>query len=251
MDQVTLLLLSGTATYLVSHYVLSAEAWRKHYTSHGIAAHISQARGVVARRISSGMWLFLSPLALLFAAQKPLLDYGLRTGQFTSGIGWAALAAVVVIPVVVLSARKPAMQSFYPEIRLQTMTPYWLSLSAVSWMIYLLGYEFFFRGFLLFLCQEQWGLEAAVGITTALYTLAHLHKPASEAFSCIPMGIGFGYLAWVSGGCWAPWLLHLAIALSSEIASTYLNPKFTWWHQRPIGIGATSHADKPTSVSAK
>ena len=92
--------------------------------------------------------------------------------------------------------------------------------NAATWTLYLLGYEFFFRGFLLFAVADAWGVWAGVCATTLAYVYAHLPKNADETIGTIPMGVVFALGALWSGGIWAPWLAHVIIANTSDLLAS-------------------------------
>jgi len=56
----------------------------------------------------------------------------------------------LVIPLVHFSARKPKNLVNYPQIRAKVWTSKMVYMNALGWFLYLFGYEFLFRGVLLF-----------------------------------------------------------------------------------------------------
>ena len=122
----------------------------------------------------------------------------------------------ILCPLLFFAAKKPAQQKLYPEYKTKEWTIKDSLFSAFCWFIFLSGYEYLFRGLLFYSLIPSFGFWNAVSISTALYVLAHLHKEASETFSCIFMGIIFCIIAWKSGGILIPSILHSLIVIITE-----------------------------------
>jgi membrane protease YdiL (CAAX protease family) len=101
----------------------------------------------------------------------------------------------------ILVARTPAMVQYYERY------PEALTRLLPTAALDLIGWEFFFRGFLLF------GLMRVMGPTAVLaqavpFALAHLGKPEAETITTIFGGALFGWLAWRTRSFLYPFLLH-------------------------------------------
>ncbi|HLB63861.1 MAG TPA: CPBP family intramembrane glutamic endopeptidase, partial [Anaerolineales bacterium] len=104
-------------------------------------------------------------------------------------------------PFLILVARTPAMTEYYERFPadVQRLIP----TAALD----LIGWEFFFRGFLLFGLMRLMGPTAVVAQAVP-FALAHLGKPEAETLSTIFGGTLFGWLAWRSRSFLYPFLLH-------------------------------------------
>lgn len=119
-----------------------------------------------------------------------------------------------------VSARKPTFHDRYPEIRGDVIPHATRNASFLAWAAYLVGYEYLFRGALLFGIYEAWGVAAALSISTALYVLAHLHKDGAETASCFVVGLVFGAAALGTGSFVVAWIAHVIVAIASEVSAT-------------------------------
>ena len=61
--------------------------------------------------------------------------------------------------------------------------------------LYYAAFEFFYRGFMVGVLRDRWGLEAAVWTQALLSTLIHLGKPLAETLAAFPAGFLFAFLA--------------------------------------------------------
>jgi membrane protease YdiL (CAAX protease family) len=113
---------------------------------------------------------------LIFLPDFSLADYGLtfkaETGIFT--MKWTLILAVLVVPLVYFSAKKPKNRINYPMIRAKIWTKRIIFLNIFGWVVYLFGYEFLFRGILLFPLAEHLGVWPAIAVNVALYSATHI-----------------------------------------------------------------------------
>jgi len=82
---------------------------------------------------------------------------------------------------------------------------------------YYTGWEFLFRGFLLF-SLAQIDPVMAVLVQVVPSTLLHYNHPETETWSAILAGVVFGYVAWTTGSIIYPWLMHAAFGIFTDIA---------------------------------
>jgi hypothetical protein len=75
----------------------------------------------------------------------------------------------------------------------------------------LFGWEFLFRGFLIFALYPVCG-PYAILLQAVPFTIAHFGKPQLETLSCIFGGSLFGYVAWRTRSFLYPFLIHWYLA---------------------------------------
>lgn len=140
-------------------------------------------------------------IILLVFREHPRL-YGLTVGDWRAGVLLTLCAAVLITPVLWLIARGGAMQSYYEA-----------QLDGLPWstLLELVGWEFFFRGFILFAYARKFGPEA-LWLQAVPFALAHIGKPAIETLSTIFGGFAFGWLAYRTRSFLYPFLLHWYIS---------------------------------------
>jgi membrane protease YdiL (CAAX protease family) len=207
---VVLILLSATAAYVAFHYGANAALLARRFG-------LDQARAVHLQRAGGFVLLGAVPAAVaaLFLPDG-LADLGLRTGDLPRSALAAAGISTFALPFVAGASRQPASWEAYPQIRAPVWTRELHLGNAASWALYLLGYEFLFRGFLLMSLARLYGPWPAIAIVTAIYTAVHVTKPAGETIGTIPMGVLFGAAALYSGAIWAPFVAHVFIAVTSD-----------------------------------
>ena len=151
------------------------------------------------------------------------------TWAFTSDIWIWVIAAVVFFTLMnLVNSRKEGIYAVYPEMRLKHWGYGDLFLSGSGWVLYLAGYEYLFRGLLLFSCYDAFGLWPAVVINLALYSALHLPKGMKEAIAAIPFGALLCYLTIESQSILAAIVIHAVQAISCEILCIWKNPEMNY-----------------------
>lgn len=103
-----------------------------------------------------------------------------------------------------------------PELRPPRWSGRTHAVNAASWAAYLLGYEFFFRGFLLLSLLTSLGVGVAVGVSALSYLLAHAGQSRAEIMGALLMTPLFTGLTLAGASVLPAALVHLAIALSAD-----------------------------------
>jgi len=150
-------------------------------------------------------------------------DYGTLLDQPAETLLWGLLFAMLIIPLILLRGKAPSNLAAYPQIRSKKWNMSIVVLSALTWVGYLLCYEFFFRGFLLFACQRALGIIPAIAINVLIYAIAHIPKGKFETIGAIPLGLVLCVLTIKTGSIWFAFLAHVIMALANEWLALYHN----------------------------
>lgn len=87
--------------------------------------------------------------------------------------------------------------------------------------VFLLCYEFFFRGVLLFQFLEYVSLFSAILLSTILYVLIHIFDSRKEILGAIPFGIVLCSFAYYTNSIWYVFFIHIALSAIYEISMFY------------------------------
>ncbi len=187
-------------------------------------------RAHMLRRIA-GLALFGIVPAMVAATALPhgLAGVGLGLGDPLRAAGAVSILGLIAMPILWQATSQTKLQAQYPQIRVQEWDRNLYAASSLTWAAYLLGYEFMFRGFLLFALIEPLGMWPAIWLNVALYVAVHADKDSQEVIACVPMGVLFCALALWTGAIWAPFLLHVIIALTSETGAIVQRPDTDRW----------------------
>jgi len=158
-----------------------------------------------AWRPYDGVLLFLAlPLAIiLFLFRENPREYGFQLGDWKAGLALTLASLVILLPVLwfVVDAN-PAMRDYYRPLLKPTLPIYTF--------IDLVGWEFLFRGWILFGYARKFGPDA-LWLQAVPFAIAHFGKPEIETLSTIFGGFAFGWVAWRTKSFLYPLLIHWAI----------------------------------------
>ena len=159
------------------------------------------------------------PLLLLLLLRRNPLRNGLGIGNWRKGLWLSFLASIAVLGSCFLFARVPAMLAAYSPPRWGAGDLETILLGEWKRAGTLIGWEFLFRGFLLFPLYECLG-PAANLIQATLCAVTHMHKPMVELYGSLPFALLLGYLAKRSVSVWYGVYVHwlLGFALEAFIA---------------------------------
>ena len=185
-----------------------------------------QGNKVIVQRLMGILFLgIVSAIIILIIPGVTLKDYGLGFSFSAPPPWWTYLLVPLILGIGIFSARTPRNLAMYPQIRLKQWSLRSLFISAISWIAFLIGYEFLFRGFLLHASLDLMHIIPAFALNGALYALAHFYKGPGETYGSIPLGIVLCYLTLVTGNIWSAVILHSIMALSNEWLSIRMNPE--------------------------
>lgn len=165
-------------------------------------------------------------IALYLMPQYSLADYGLTynpDSTMDSVIATIVLASIT-IPLTYITAKKSKHRENYPQIRETNWDRKLVVKNILGWSAYLLGYEFLFRGILLFPLVDALGVWPAIAINTAMYSATHIPKGMDEAIGAAPLGIILCLITLMTGTIWVAIVVHILMALANSFSSIYHNP---------------------------
>ena len=121
-----------------------------------------------------------------------------------------ALYLAIALPLIMVGNINAGMKDYY-----HTAPGHWPSYIATT-AIYLLGWEYFFRGFLISSLRKHFR-EGAIVIQMIPFTLLHLGKPDIEVASCIISGIVWGYICYHARSFWPAFFMHLIVNIFNAL----------------------------------
>lgn len=94
-----------------------------------------------------------------------------------------------------------------------------------GWTIYILGYEYLFRGVLWFLCASSFGFFPALVINVLLYVVAHFGQERWLIIGSLPFGVILCLSAHLSGTFMLPFIVHCTLGVSYKYFTLYRRPQ--------------------------
>lgn len=155
-------------------------------------------------------------------------DYGLQWPHLLNYLLWLLPAFLIPVAINYFLARNTQTHRQYPQMRIAQWKPLLFLINALGWLLYLTGYEYLFRGILLFTLSAAFGAWPAIVISVAIYSLAHLPKGIGETLGAIPFGIIISIIALYTGTIFFAIVIHWALAVSTDYFSIRYNPAMSF-----------------------
>ncbi len=169
---------------------------------------------------ADGFLMLLIPLVLIPLVLKgKLSDYGFKIGDYKFGLKSSLLFIVLMVPVIWIASGSESFARAYPQggpyVRenIEVLLYYELFVG-----FYMLAWEFFWRGYMLFGLKEKFGYYA-IFIQMIPFFILHRGKPEIETFASIFAGLILGAQAWRANSFIYCFLVHWSIMIFVDVIS--------------------------------
>ena len=149
------------------------------------------------------LYLIIPFAFVLFVFRENPREYGFALGDWQAGLVITLVGILLMAPIIwYLGKNDPSMTDYYKS-----------NAAGLPWTTFLnlIGWEFLFRGWILFGYARKFGAEA-LWLQAVPFALAHIGKPEIETLSTIFGGFAFGWVAWRTRSFLYPFLIHWFIA---------------------------------------
>jgi len=146
------------------------------------------------------IYLLIPLLVVVLAFRQSPKEFGFQLGDWKAGLAITLGAMALIGPVIWFVVRADDTMRSYYEYLFGPALP-------VMTFLDLIGWEFFFRGWLLFGYARKFG-DHALWLQAVPFAIAHIGKPEIETLSTIFGGFLFGVVAWRTKSFLYPFLIH-------------------------------------------
>lgn len=170
--------------------------------------------------LGDGLIMFLIPVgSVKFIFKEKLSNFGIRLGDVKFGLSTLVLFLLVMLPLVWIVSASESFAETYPQGgRALLHNLPMIMFYEFCVLIYMLGWEFLWRGYMLFGLKEKFGYYSIL-IQMIPFFILHKGKPELELFGAIFAGIILGIQAWRSNSFIYSWILHWLIMVSIDTIS--------------------------------
>lgn len=164
------------------------------------------------------VWWFGIQGVLGFALPVAILRFGFRNSWSEMGLGlgdWklASKIALLYLPVVALGtwflSATPEFMNKYPHYAPAARDWGVFFIYESFFLLYWIGWEYLWRGFVLFGTARAFGV-LAIFVQTVPFAILHYEKPMPEAMLSIVGGVALGALVWRTRSFWIAVPIHAA-----------------------------------------
>lgn len=174
-------------------------------------------------------WWFAWQGVLGFLVPVLVLTVGFRRRHAAIGLGsgdvrLALFLGALYLPVVAVGtwflSADPAFQAVYPHYGPAAFDWRFFAVYEALFLFYWVGWEYLWRGFVLFGTAPAFGPVAAVLIQAVPFAVLHVEKPLAEGLLSIVGGVALGALVWRCRSFWIAVPLHAAQMLILDLWCT-------------------------------
>jgi uncharacterized protein len=229
--QAAIVLLAATALVLLQVFVGSRGFFR---------THIAGRFPIEQQPLLGWAWWFSWQGVTGFVIPVAILALGFRWRPAQMGIGlgdWrlASVIAAAYIPLVAIGtwflSADPAFMEQYPHLRQAAFDWEVFFIYQALFLLYWIGWEYLWRGFVLFGTAPAVGPVLAIVIQAMPFALLHASKPPAEAYLSILGGVLLGALVWRCRSFWIAVPIHAAQMMILDLWCTLR------WRTAESGIG--------------
>jgi len=210
------LILSVTILYTIYHYQCSSDFFMLHF-NRSISYIKAQA---ISQYYQWGMAFFILGiipcLIVRFGLKDKLINYGILFKRPVILIFITLLGIAFVTPFVYIGAKNPEFKSIYPLVHNAGGSPRLFFISSFFYLLYYIGYEFCFRGFLFMGIKDDIGYLNAMAVSLIATTLLHVTQPEGETIMAILAGIVFPIIVKKLNSLWPVILIHAYTGISLD-----------------------------------
>ncbi len=189
---------------------------------------------IYLRRIFTAFIYGGLPVLIIIFSGNEFGKYGMKFQKPAFTILSGVITGILLTGINIIHHKRPDNLASFPEIRKKQWDIKTLIYSTITWIIYLLGYEILFRGYMLFSMTEFAGKWPAIMVNIVLYSLVHFHKGWKEAAGAIPLGFVLSFLCLLAGNFWPAFIAHVFLALSNEWLSLKAHPDIRFTSKRTL-----------------
>jgi membrane protease YdiL (CAAX protease family) len=166
---------------------------------------------------------------LLLLLKRELSEFGLAPCS-REGVGFSIVGGLLFLPVLSVVGRTPQFQSYYLSwlgdsgaLRFNKIDWGRLAYHESVMCLYMLAWEWFFRGFLTFGLKRIMPAWAAIGVQAALFCGLHYGKPTIELVSSFFGGAFLGWVALRYKSVLPCFLAHFILSCANDGAALYFH----------------------------
>jgi uncharacterized protein len=220
LDRQTAIVLAVAATLGMWKYTFGTQAFFARNLAPALRVDAHGLGGFAYSFATQGLTGFLIPVVLLlFVFRRRPGDIGLGLGDWRLGLTLLGLYVPIVAAGSWLLSAGTAFQQKYPLFHAITQDWQLFAAYELLWILYWIGWEYLWRGFVLFGTAHTFG-RWAIFIQMLPFAALHAQKPIAEAYLSIVGGLLLGAVVWRCRSFWIAVPIHFVQMLSMDLFCT-------------------------------
>jgi len=148
--------------------------------------------------------------------KEKLEKYGIYLKRPFFSLAIAVAGIAFVTPFSYAGAKNPQFTAMYPLVKNAGESSILFLESSLFYLLYYMGYEFFFRGFLFMGIKDAIGDWEALGVSLIATVLLHVNRPEGEMIMAILAGIAFPIIVKKLKTLWPVIAIHAYTGISLD-----------------------------------
>jgi membrane protease YdiL (CAAX protease family) len=219
--KITVVLFTTLIFFYLYHYTANSEFLKNKFKKDNTNEY--EIKLFLSKKILGFLILGVVPGILYFLFLEPEFSFAeLFSAQFFPSLKIILILTCIIILIVFTNQKfNPGRNSL--QLNITEWNPLLFGINAFGWIIYLMAYEFLFRGILLFACYDSFGFWPAIAVNVVIYSTIHMINSKEEAIGALIFGAIACYFTLQLGTILIPGFMHIALSLSSDYFSIRLN----------------------------
>lgn len=165
-----------------------------------------------------------------YSLSRDFGKFGFSADQYMNNL-LVIFPLVTIIAIILFINQKANKQNNSLQINLSEWNILLFLLNAAGWIIYLIGYEFLFRGILLFECYISFGFWPAIAINVTIYSALHMVNGKDQTIGALIFGGIACYFTLSRGSVLIPVIMHVSLSILSDYFSIKYNTSLSFIRQ--------------------
>jgi len=231
----SVVILSTVIIYYFYYYFISSGRIEK-YCNKIVDSVQKEISVFFIKKVSGFLILGLIPVLLYNLFLNPDFGkFGLSINHFRNNF-FIVFSLIIVIALVLFMNQKTNDKHNSLQINLSEWNILLFLLNAAGWIMYLVGYEFLFRGILLFECYGSFGFWPAIAINVAVYSAIHLVNGKVQTIGALIFGVIVCYLTLSRESVLIPIFVHISVSILSDYFSIRYNTDVGFIKQKSFNL---------------
>jgi membrane protease YdiL (CAAX protease family) len=230
----TAFVIIGTLVFFYLYYYIAHSSVLKKAVYKNSTGINRELRVFFSRKLAGFVLLGIIPAILyVFFLKGSFGKFGFTIAHFFSNLFIiTGLTFIIAFLLFIVHKKNPGQNTL--QIKADQWSNRLFVYNILGWIIYLLAYEFLFRGILLFECYESFGFWPAVAINITLYSAIHMVNGKDQAIGALLFGGIACYFTLSTGTVLIPLFMHIALSGFSDYFSIKMNPDIGFIKSVPV-----------------
>jgi uncharacterized protein len=162
---------------------------------------------------------FILPLLIIkILFKENFKNFGVTVGDYKTGLKISLIFLAFMFPLIWIVSASGEFAQTYPHLQSAKSSWTMFFIFEAGIFLYMISWEFFWRGYMLFGLKEKFGYYAVL-IQMIPFLILHNGKPAPETFGAILGGIALGILALRTGSFFYCVITHAGVMFTIDFIS--------------------------------